>query len=60
MGETRKDYFRCHFEIFSIGKQQLPFVNKSTGQQVSAMLSVFNILIHKVYRKFDKKCIEMH
>ena len=29
-----------------------------TGQQTSAMLSVFNILIHEVYRKFDKNSIK--
>ena len=49
-------HFLCQFEIFSIGKHissEMP-----TGQRISAMLSVFNILIYEVYRKFDKNCIK--
>ena len=31
---------------------------KPTGQRISAVLSVFHILIHEVYRKFDKNYIK--
>ena len=31
---------------------------KPIGQQISAMVSVFNILIHEIYRKYDKNCIK--
>ena len=29
---------------------------KSIGQRIPVILSVFNILIHEVYRKFDQSC----
>ena len=66
--------FRCQFETFSIEKGNKLFENdfcffliwktaiifseKPTGQQTSAMLIVFNILLHEVYQKFDKNCIK--
>ena len=34
------------------------FSEMPTGQQITAMLSVCNILIHDIYRKIDKNCIK--
>ena len=41
-----------------IWKTALISSEKPTGQRIPAMLSVFNILIHEVYRKFDKNSIK--
>ena len=38
-------------------KTALIFLLKTIGQLIRATLNVFNILIHDVYRKIDKKCI---
>ena len=48
--------FRFQFDIFFIEKTAIISSGKPTGQQIPAMLSVFNILIHEVYRKRDKSC----
>ena len=47
-----------HFEMFFIQKTTIISSEKLTGQQIPAMLSVFTILIHEVYRKFDKNSIK--
>ena len=47
-------YFRYQFETFFIWKKAIIFSEKPTGQQMRAMLSVLNILINEVCRKFDK------
>ena len=51
-------HFRFQFEIFFIHKTAILSSGKPTGQQSSAMLRVFNILIHVVYHKFDKNYLE--
>ena len=46
--------FRCQFEIFGvIWETATIFSEMPAGQPISAMLGVFNLLIHEVYRKFD-------
>ena len=47
-------YFLYQFETFFIWKKAIIFSEKPTGQQMSAMLSVLNILINEVCQKFDK------
>ena len=47
-------HFRGHFEILFILKTAIISSEKPTGQRVGALLSVFNILIHDIYRKIDK------
>ena len=39
---------------FFIRKTAMISAEKPTGQRSSAMLSVFHILFHEVYRRFDK------
>ena len=51
-------HFQCQFEIFFIWKTAFISSEKPTEQRIRAMLSVFNILIHEVYRKFDKNSIK--
>ena len=46
--------FRCQLDFFFIRKTAIISSEKPTGQRSSAMLSVFHILIHEVYRRFDK------
>ena len=50
--------FWCQFEIFSTWKPQLYLQKKTTGQQIRSLLTLFNIPIYEVCRKFDKNCIE--
>ena len=48
----------CHFfGNFSFKKPHLSHQN-TIGQRIRALLNVFNILIHDVYRKNDKNCIK--
>ena len=51
-------YFRYQFETFFIWKKAIIFSEKPTGQPMRAMLSVLNILINEVCRKFDKNCLK--
>ena len=46
------------FEIFFIRKTAIIFPEMPTGQRICDLLNVFNILIHDIYRKIDKNCIE--
>ena len=48
---------RENFEKRSFGRAIISS-EKPIGQQISAMVSVFNILIHEIYRKYDKNCIK--
>ena len=52
-------YFRYQFETFFIWKKAIIFSEKPTAQQLRAMLSVLNILINEVRRKFDKNCLKL-
>ena len=51
-------HFRCQFEMFFIWKTAIISSEKPTEQRSPAMLRVFNILIHEIYRKFDEICIK--
>ena len=51
-------HFRFQYNIFSIQKTASIPPEKPTGQQIPDILTVPNILIHQVYRKFDKICIK--
>ena len=52
-------YFRYQFETFFIWKKAIIFSEKPTGQHERAMLSVLNILINEVCRKYDKNCSKL-
>ena len=52
-------YFRYQLKTFFIWKKAITFSEKPTGQQMRAMLSVLNILINEVCRKFDKNCLKL-
>ena len=47
-------HFLCQFEIFSHSKTAIISSEKTTVQRIRAILIVFIILFHEVYRKFDK------
>ena len=49
--------FGVNFDSF-IWKTEIISLEKPTGQRNSAMLSVFNISIHEVCRKFDKNSLK--
>ena len=51
-------YFRYQFETFFIWKKAIIFPEKPTGQQMRALLNVFNLLIRGVYQKNYKNCIK--
>ena len=51
-------FFRCQFEIFFNLKTAIISSKKTTGQQTRSLLTLFNIPIYEVCRKFDKNCIE--
>ena len=51
------EFFNHFFGNFSYKKQHLSLQN-TIGQRIRALLNVFNILIHDVYRKNDKNCIK--
>ena len=50
-------HFQFQFDIFFIWKTAIISSEKPTVQLILVMLSVFNILIHDVYREKDKNCI---
>ena len=45
--------------MFSYRKQQIILSKKPTGQQILALLNLFNILISDIYQKFEKPCNEI-
>ena len=47
--------FSVSMRFFFIGKTAIIFSEKPTGQQISAILGVFNIVILEVYRRTDEK-----
>ena len=51
------EFFNHFFGNFSFKKPHLSLQN-TIGQRIRALLNVFNILIHDVYRKNDKNCIK--
>ena len=51
--------FGINLRPFSFGKKAIIFSEKPTTQQLRAMLSVLNILINEVCRKFDKNCLKL-
>ena len=46
--------FRVNLRLFHSEKATISS-EKHTGQQIGAMLRIFSILIHEVYRRFNKK-----
>ena len=52
-------HFRFQFETFFIQKIEIIFSEKPTGQLIRATLTVFNILVNEVCRKFDKNCLKL-
>ena len=52
-------FFGINLRPFSFRKKATIYSGKPTGQQMRAMLSVLNILINEVCRKFDKNCSKL-
>ena len=50
--------FGVNLRFFFNWKTAIISSEKPTGQRTSAMLSILNIIIHEVYRKFDKNCLK--
>ena len=46
------------FGVIFFKKNEFISLKNTIGQRIRALLNVFNILIHEVYRKFDKNCIK--